>query len=173
MAEINIPSSSKQKGVQRCKKLSTKVDLTPMVDLGFLLITFFIFTAALQQPKAFKLFMPANNTSTLPKMGGSKVLQVLLMDNNTIRYYFGNNSKQYSETNFSTTGIRQIIQQKQRLVKAKFGSITEMVMIIKPTTKSRYKNFVDIMDEVSINGVTRYVVTEASATEDNLTKTEL
>lgn len=170
MAEILISTSPKIKGVKRCKKLSTKIDLTPMVDLGFLLITFFIFTTALHTPKVLKHFLPADNESNVqgPEVAKTKVLQLVLEGENKISFFTGNEAKNAQITNFSNEGLRKILLQKREIVAKKFGDATEMVVLIKPTTKSTYKNFVDVIDELEINGVTRYMLTDLSKDEKNI-----
>ncbi len=170
MAEINISNFTKAKGVRKCKKLSTRIDLTPMVDLGFLLITFFIFTATLHQPKILKHFLPADKQSVVdePKYPQSKILQLVLTDNNNISFFSGDDAQQAKITNYSTAGLRTILQQKREAVAQKFGNPKDLLVLIKPTNKSTYKNFIDVIDELEINGVTRYMLTDLNPTEKNI-----
>jgi len=120
MAEMNSSAgNNRQKGgLRRCKKLSTKVDLTPMVDLGFLLITFFVFTTSMTKPKAMNLYLPAGEISTMPT-GESTVLTIIPVSNDKVFYYHGDLDKAmqtglHGITGFSiTNGIGDIIRQKQ------------------------------------------------------------
>lgn len=88
MAEVQQQERRKKQGVRRSKKLSTKVDLTPMVDLGFLLITFFVFTTTISSPKVMKLTVPQDSpdSTTTP---ANKTISLLLADSNKIYYYNG------------------------------------------------------------------------------------
>src|SRR6218665_1762814 len=91
MAEITNNNSGKQKGgVKRMIKKSTRVDLTPMVDLGFLLVTFFVFTTTMAEPKAMKIVMPTDREpGVINKICETCALTVVLGDNNKILYYEG------------------------------------------------------------------------------------
>ena len=119
MAEINTSAGNNRhnKSLRQQKKLSTKVDLTPMVDLGFLLITFFIVTTTWSKPKVAKLYLPANGTGT--EVGNKAVLTILAGKNNKIFYYQGNLQDALHDglcgiTNYSyQNGIGEIIRQKQ------------------------------------------------------------
>jgi biopolymer transport protein ExbD len=168
MAEIN--DSSRQQRHQRTAgtKKSTRVDLTPMVDLGFILITFFVFTSALSQPMAMNLLVPSDKDSnTRDILCESCVLTVLLDRDNTIWYYEG--AEHYAAnkaTNYSASGIRQLIQQKKKSVFQKRGS-DQLVLIIKPAAQSSFKNLVDIVDECSISMVKRYYIDEVNVTDKN------
>jgi hypothetical protein len=120
MAEINSNTGHTwhRGGVRRSKKLSTKVDLTPMVDLGFLLITFFIFTTSMTTPKTMKLYLPAGETPGMP-YGESAVLTIIPVSNDNIFYYPGDlataiENNLYGTTTFSIShGIGDIIRKKQ------------------------------------------------------------
>ena len=165
MAEINSNAGhGRQKGgVRRSKKLSTKVDLTPMVDLGFLLITFFVFTTTMAHPTAMQVDLPLDTDQATP-VCASCVMTVILEENDGIKYYEGDGEKDpvVKETNFSPEGIRKILLDKKKAVKASRGKEDEFVLIIKPAERSTFKNFVDITDEVTINNIKRYYIGELS-----------
>ncbi len=168
MAELDTSGGGHKKGpgVKKGKKLSTRVDLTPMVDLGFLLITFFIFTTTMSQPTALRLFLPQDTEKPEEqnKAKASGALTILLAKNNNIFYYEGELAPDAS--NFKSTGfkeIRDIIINKKRSVKPE-----DFVVVIKPNKESSYKNVVDILDEMAINVVKRYALVDISPVEDEL-----
>jgi biopolymer transport protein ExbD len=177
MAEMDTSSGGGHKkgpGVKKGKKLSTRVDLTPMVDLGFLLITFFIFTTTMSQPTAFQLYLPkdTDKPEEQNKAKESGALTILLGKDNHIFYYEGildnaNASSNFKSANFGTgdDGIRNVILNKKRSTNAE-----DFVVVIKPGNESTYKNVVDILDEMSINAVKRYALVDISEVEAELVK---
>ena len=152
MAEMDTSSGGGHKkgpGVKKGKKLSTRVDLTPMVDLGFLLITFFIFTTTMSQPTALKLMLPkdADKPEEQNKAKESGVITLLLGKDNTVFYYEGqldNTASNFKSSNFS--GIREVLLDKKSRTPEK-----DLVVVLKASSESTYKNVVDILDEMTIN----------------------
>lgn len=172
MAEIiTSAGADRHKGFACSKKLSTRVDLTPMVDLGFLLITFFIFTYHMSTPKTMDLFMPTEKGDS-SNVGETTALTVLTGDNNTIFYYHGSFDEAmknglYGFTNYSLRdGIGDIIRAKQvALDKIKPGLRKDMMLIIKPAEATSYENVVNMLDEVMINAVSHYAIVDIGPAE--------
>ncbi len=166
MAVIENSQQQKSNSSKKFVKKSTRVDLTPMVDLGFLLITFFVFTSTMAKPTAMKVNMPYDKSEPSDEICNSCALTAVLFTNNLIRYYEGNLiNTQIHTTNYE--GIRQIIQDKKKMVEQVRGSRDQFVLIIKPSAGSSFKNFVDMVDEVTINNVQRYYIDELSVAETN------
>jgi biopolymer transport protein ExbD len=97
-------------GVKKAKKLSTRVDMTPMVDLGFLLITFFIFTTTMTSPTTMELFMPkdTDKPEEQNKAKESGALTILLSKDNHIYYYEGtlkDDASNFKQATFGPTAI--------------------------------------------------------------------
>ena len=151
-------------GVKKAKKLSTKVDMTPMVDLGFLLITFFIFTATMNDPAAMQLYMPkdTDKQEELNKAKESGALTIMLGKNNQVYYYEGQlapDGSNFMSTNFK--GIRDVIIKKKRSTPP-----DDLVIVIKPNDEATYKNTVDILDEMTINDIKRFALVHITRQEN-------
>jgi biopolymer transport protein ExbD len=197
MGNIEGRSSDKQKrepGVKKAKKLSTRVDMTPMVDLGFLLITFFIFTTAMTAPVTMNLNMPKDDNIHPVNIKKSGALTILLGQNENNVYYYENQLDSVNFSNFKITsfsGIRNIIINKKKDVISHYVTNTEcekraekdgkknakiecqdmdFFVIVKPDAEAPYKRIVDILDEMTINMVGRYALVDITAEEDKLVK---
>jgi biopolymer transport protein ExbD len=163
MAEMDTSSGGGHKkgpGVKKGKKLSTRVDLTPMVDLGFLLITFFIFTTTMSQPTAMKLFLPkdVDKPEEQNKLKESAALTLMPSKQNMVYYYEGLDPSKLQQSTFK--GIRDIVLDKKRRTDPK-----DFMVILKPTKDATYKNTVDILDEMTIDGVKRYALVDITPDE--------
>lgn len=177
MAEMEVKSGGGHKkgpGVKKGKKLSTRVDLTPMVDLGFLLITFFMFTTTLSKPKTMEINMP--NTEKIEpadqtKIKSSVAMTVLLSKDHRIYYYEGladdpTKPPEVKVTYFKPKeGIRDAIIEKKKRVEElrQQGGLTakdQLTVLIKPDATSTYEDLVNILDEMSINDVRIYAIVD-------------
>ena len=167
MAEMAEKSTSgKQKpGVKKSKKQSTRVDLTPMVDLGFLLLTFFIFSTTMVQPTSMNLSMPKDTDNELDEMKvkESGSLTLMLGKGNVVYYYYGQDPTTMETTTYKQ--VRDII-----LKKKKSTPVDDLFIIIKPDEDATYKNAVDMLDEMNINDIDRYAMVDPSPQEYDLIK---
>jgi biopolymer transport protein ExbD len=139
-----------------------------MVDLGFLLITFFIFTTTMSSPTAMKLFMPkdADKPEDQNKAKESGALTILLGKDNNVFYYEGildPTGANFKSSNFKD--IRDVIINKKKNTNSE-----DFVIVIKPSDECKYKNVIDIMDEMPINEVKRYALVDIAEGEDQLIK---
>lgn len=166
MAEMDTSGGGKHKkgpGVKKGKKLSTRVDLTPMCDLGFLLITFFIFTTTMSQPTAMRMFLPKDvkNPEEQNKVKNSAVITLMLGKNDKIYYYEGDDPTKMLQTTFKK--VRDVVLDKKRRTDPK-----DFVVVLKPTQDASYKNTVNILDEMTIDEVKRFAMVDISPVEYQL-----
>lgn len=180
------------KGKKRAKKQSTKVDMTPMVDLAFLLLTFFVLTSTFSKPKSMELTFPVpprDSTQQKPIKNG---ITFLLTQDDRIFYYEGQfNPKgsaeptQLQELSFAQTGLHKYLADKnkwaideinkledqlianqladstfKRMVRSVKSNSIAPTFLIKTDEKATYKNVIDVIDELNINSVGKYVVVD-------------
>jgi biopolymer transport protein ExbD len=176
MAELNTGDGGGKKGSGkvRSKKSNSKVDLTAMVDLAFLLITFFMLTTSLSKPQSMDLGLPDkdDDIKTPPvKVDEHRTMTVLLGDNNQMKYYMGmitNPDIKPTSVAYGKAGIREVLL-KQKKVVAEYTKDAKkgLIVIIKPTKKSNYRNLVDILDEMAIADVPTYAIVNDFLPEEN------
>jgi len=167
MGEVN--TDNKKKGdqsqglVKKGKKLSTKVDMTPVVDLAFLLLTFFMLATTFIKPQVMTLVLPEknNNDTNQPKVNEKNVLSIVLDGDNKIYWYMGLTGAQVSTTNYADTGLRKLLQEQTK-------ANDNLVILIKPDETSTYENLVDTLDEMNIIGYTRFALVDYGAEDKAL-----
>jgi biopolymer transport protein ExbD len=201
MAEII--QEEKQKGSKKKpKKFSTHIDMTPMVDLMCLLITFFMLTTAFSKPKAMEITMPEKKNDPnvkAPEISADRTLNILVSGNDQLFYYFGVADPkkppvpQLIKTNYSKDGIRKVLLQRNKIVFKAVSDLREKVLkgelvladttldrkirelkksdknapivLIKADEKAKYKNMVDIIDEMAITTIANYAIVDITPTE--------
>lgn len=167
MAAIEVPGNARLTGPGRVRtRVSTRVDMTPMVDLGFLLITFFMLATTMSKPTSMSVFFPDKTTddSTHP-LPASGVLTIFLGSHDQIYYLDGiapDDEKASLKTTRPGFELRNVIFAAQKRVNAlpRKGDDHSLVVVIKPTVVSSYKNMVDVMDEMAITKSRRYALVD-------------
>lgn len=165
MAEISQGGGGKKDSKIRSKKTSTKIDMTPMVDLAFLLLTFFVMTTTLNKPQTMEITMPekVKKEDHPPMVNEKKVLTLILGEKDKIYWYVGITDPKLELSNYSQDGVRKLLIEKK-------AEIKEMVVLIKPSDESKYKNMVDIMDEMNITNIERFALVDITPVDKELIK---
>lgn len=154
-------------GKVRSKKMSTRVDLTPMVDLAFLLISFFMLTTTLAKPKAMQLNMPKQEDKPEDKqeVRECQVMNILIDSTDAVWYYEGLKVADLQKTSFAgEAGIRKAILRKHKTIKNEAacvkqdGTARDLIVLIKMLKGAKYKSMVDILDEMDITQTKIYAI---------------
>lgn len=169
MAEVQVKDSSGKGGKVRSQKQPPHVDLTPMVDLAFLLITFFMLVTTFNKPNVMDLGLPAKPKDPQQQpdteIDLSNSISLIIGKDNRIFYHqvaaADLNELTLQETSFDREGITKVIEQ----AKARAKDQTKFTVIIKPTDDAVYKNFVDILDEMAITKNEIYGITDVKSNE--------
>jgi len=209
MAEIIVEEKGKG-GRKKPKKLAPHIDMTPMVDLMCLLITFFMLTTAFSKAKIMEIVLPEKLTDPnqkAPVIAKYRTLNILLGPDNKIYTYPGSVDPEaynaippilppLSETDFSPTGIRQLLLERNRMLFRKIAEFDDQVLagkivlspdsvqgtirklksdddsgpivLIKAYKKATYGNFVDILDEMNICGIANFMFVDITWYEEKM-----
>ncbi len=176
MAALSSTDRSPKKGPRRMRP---HMDFTPMVDLGFLLITFFMLSTTLAKPTVMPLVMP-DQSGTPEPIKQSKALTILLGADNKVYWYEGQELEKMDSTGFERDGLRALILNKMKKVQEQWGLQTyqdqksgdtkegsHLNVIIKPSKNAHYRNLVDALDEMNICGVRYYCIVDPNQEELN------
>jgi biopolymer transport protein ExbD len=159
MAELSVKSNDK-------KKQALRVDLTPMVDLGFLLISFFIFTTTMSTQTMVKLVLPADSTDS-SKIGATGAVTIIPTDKQ-LKVYNGNDWQH--STNFGAqdfTGIRSHLLQCKKELRQRYGNEEKLFVILMPHASSHFGQLIGLFDELKICDIKRYALSELTKLEES------
>jgi biopolymer transport protein ExbD len=143
-----------------------RIDFTPLVDLGFLLITFFMLTTSLNQPFALPLVMPDVTSGVEEPIPESKALTLILGKNNQVFWYRGVTDPKLDSCDFSAK--KDVADRFGEKIRPDGVATSSLVVLIKPTKNSVCQNVISALDEMSICGISKYALVELSEFDKGL-----
>ena len=208
MGEIIVEEKGKKGGKRQAKKHSTRIDMTPMVDLMCLLITFFMLTTAFSKPKVMVITMPEKDPKdkpeNQPQIAAFRTLNIILTEGSKVYYYIGLADPKKPplpdlvKSDFSKDGIRKILLLKNKDLFTKIAEYRDKrvtgktvvadttadaaikkfkkednkgpIVLIKADDKAKYKDIVNIIDEMAICNIASYAVVDMSPVETEMLK---
>ncbi|MDP9954663.1 biopolymer transport protein ExbD [Epilithonimonas hungarica] len=166
MAEVQV--NDRSKGSKKNGRIGIKVDMTPMVDLGFLLITFFLFSTNFSKPNVMDLGLPAKGPHGPTDIDYRNSITFILGKDSKVYYYQDErknlNDNSLKEVSFDRAQVAKTIE----LAKANAPKKENFTVIIKPDDDSQYKTLVDMLDELAITRSERYGISEMNDKEKDL-----
>jgi len=209
MAELIVEEKGKKGGKRRPKKHSTRIDMTPMVDLMCLLITFFMLTTAFSKPKVMVITMPEKDPKTdtkdKPQIAAIRTLNILLTGDDRVYYYQGMADPKklpwpaLVKSDFSKDGIRKVLLIRNRDLFTKIAEYRDKrttgklivadttaeneikrlkkedkkgpIVLIKADEKAKYRDIVNIIDEMAICNIASYAIVDMTPVELDMLKT--
>ena len=149
--------STSNMGTTKRKRSVPRIDMTPMVDLAFLLLTFFVMTTTLNKSYMLELQQSVpDETGKHRDIRAEQVLNIVLGKNNEVYWYMGMPGNKASRTDFSSTGVRKLLTQKNQEIKKLF-------VFIKASDQSRYQNTIDMLDEITITRIANFSMVDLEA----------
>jgi len=187
-AEVQESSGKRGKGKQ--KKMTVRVDFTPMVDMNMLLITFFMLCTTLSKPQTMEISMPSNDKDITEQqksmVKASQAITLLLGADNKLYYYEGEpNYKDYTslkETSYGASGLRAVLLQKNAAAVNQVRALKQQKLDLKitddeykkkvseMTDDASYMNLIDALDEMQICNIGKYVITDIAEADEFLIK---
>ncbi len=167
MADFPSSSASGPRKTIHTRRFRLTPDMTPLVGLGFLLVTFFLLVGEFSKPTVLQLTMPVKPTCSYdgPVCGTSDVLTVLLGRNHRVHYYSGllsnDEEVKLQTTDLGPAGLRKLLLGLK-------GQSRSLFVLIKPTDEATYKDMVDALDEMSITDQKRYALVDVVTQEQEL-----
>ncbi len=175
MAELNngATNGAQSKRV-RNRKLNSRVDLTAMVDLAFLLITFFMLTTSLSKPNSLDLSMP-DKVGKPTNVDENRTMTILIDKQNKTRCYMGKLSQNKpTEITLGNAGLRRELEVRKKEALAYSAAKGDpgkgLIVLIKPGKESNYGNLVDVLDEMAITDVPTYAIADLDKNETDFLK---
>lgn len=164
MADVQMNQSKGKRG-----RRSPMIDLTPMVDLGFILITFFIYTTSIAEPRMMDINMPYKPATEGTAYVDTATITIIPTKNHLFTTYTGAYRDGIHLNTYTSNELRNVIVDKQsalRKLPASFSTQAHQLhVIIKPSDDCEYQDVVALLDEMAINGVPYYAITDITTDE--------
>jgi biopolymer transport protein ExbD len=160
-----MPSTQERKNIQKYSfgRQDINIDMTPMTDLAFLLLTFFMLTTTLSKLQTMEIVMPlpAEEEDQEQAVKESKALTLVLADDDKIYWYQGITDAVADTTSFGESTLHRLLVEKNE-------SIEDLVVLIKPMDDSNFENLVDILDEMQLSQTNRYAIVDFTEEDQKL-----
>jgi biopolymer transport protein ExbD len=125
------------------RRLGIRIDMTPLVDVAFLLLTFFMLTTTFSLPQVMDITLPPSETKS--EVTEASLLLVRLMEDGRIFWNMGTDAPRALDAN----ALRAFLQER-------INTNPTMITLVKVDRKSKYSNMVRIIDELHLANITRY-----------------
>ena len=158
MAAVDAPQQSGSRGRKGKKKKTRRIgfnlDMTPMVDVAFLLLTFFMLTTTFNKPNTMEINVPPEDMDV--KVAESKGMTLRIVEKDSVFWNLAEEEATGIKM-YESSGEGSILSATfKNALETEYNRNDKLVVVIKPDKKSKYRNLVDVIDELNLMKIDRF-----------------